>query len=257
MDPTNPTSPEVPVSEPEKKDGHWITIAAMALFVAASLIAVGFLYYQNQQLKNMLASYQTQATPTPAATKDPTVNWKTFQTSDFSLKYPDTLVASTSGERLTLYVKSATPDESEARIPLIAIGNKYKKSSGFVNLTQWVKSNTQLFQNLTKENEMTIENYKFLTFESDSGPSAYTIHYLIDYKENIYDFFVLIVGAHEGEGKQLSTYLPQILSTFNFLATPSTSPSATQKACTQEAKLCPDGSSVGRNGPNCEFTPCP
>jgi len=33
--------------------------------------------------------------------------------------------------------------------------------------------------------------------------------------------------------------------------------SLTQKACTQEAKLCPDGSAVGRSGPNCEFTPCP
>ena len=30
----------------------------------------------------------------------------------------------------------------------------------------------------------------------------------------------------------------------------------TQKACTQEAKICPDGLSVGRGGPNCEFTPC-
>ena len=29
------------------------------------------------------------------------------------------------------------------------------------------------------------------------------------------------------------------------------------KACTQEAKLCPDGSYVGRTGPNCEFTLCP
>jgi len=28
-------------------------------------------------------------------------------------------------------------------------------------------------------------------------------------------------------------------------------------ACTMEAKICPDGSSVGRTGPNCEFTPCP
>jgi len=28
-------------------------------------------------------------------------------------------------------------------------------------------------------------------------------------------------------------------------------------ACTQEAKLCPDGSAVGRTGPNCEFAPCP
>lgn len=28
-------------------------------------------------------------------------------------------------------------------------------------------------------------------------------------------------------------------------------------ACTQDAKLCPDGSSVGRVGPKCEFAPCP
>lgn len=28
-------------------------------------------------------------------------------------------------------------------------------------------------------------------------------------------------------------------------------------ACTKEAKLCPDGSSVGRTGPNCEFEECP
>ncbi|MDP3882770.1 MAG: hypothetical protein Q8Q48_01810 [Candidatus Staskawiczbacteria bacterium] len=28
-------------------------------------------------------------------------------------------------------------------------------------------------------------------------------------------------------------------------------------ACTLEAKICPDGSSVGRTGPNCEFAECP
>lgn len=30
-----------------------------------------------------------------------------------------------------------------------------------------------------------------------------------------------------------------------------------QKFCTQEAKLCPDGSYVGRTGPDCEFAACP
>jgi hypothetical protein len=30
-----------------------------------------------------------------------------------------------------------------------------------------------------------------------------------------------------------------------------------QTACTMEAKICPDGSSVGRTGPNCEFADCP
>ena len=30
-----------------------------------------------------------------------------------------------------------------------------------------------------------------------------------------------------------------------------------QQACTQEAMICPDGSAVGRTGPNCEFAACP
>jgi hypothetical protein len=29
------------------------------------------------------------------------------------------------------------------------------------------------------------------------------------------------------------------------------------KGCSQEAKICPDGSGVGRTGPNCEFAACP
>ena len=28
-------------------------------------------------------------------------------------------------------------------------------------------------------------------------------------------------------------------------------------ACTMEAKICPDGSAVGRSGPDCEFEKCP
>ena len=34
-------------------------------------------------------------------------------------------------------------------------------------------------------------------------------------------------------------------------------PEDTPKACTEEAKVCPDGSSVGRQGPDCEFAACP
>lgn len=33
--------------------------------------------------------------------------------------------------------------------------------------------------------------------------------------------------------------------------------SVSSKACTTEAKVCPDGSSVGREGPNCDFAACP
>lgn len=37
----------------------------------------------------------------------------------------------------------------------------------------------------------------------------------------------------------------------------STSTEDEQVVCTMDAKLCPDGSYVGRTGPNCEFAPCP
>jgi len=40
-----------------------------------------------------------------------------------------------------------------------------------------------------------------------------------------------------------------------FVSTRQISPSP--KACTQEAKLCPDGSYVSRTGPDCEFAECP
>jgi hypothetical protein len=45
-------------------------------------------------------------------------------------------------------------------------------------------------------------------------------------------------------------YLQDVLT--GFCDTP-----VTPVACTMEAKLCPDGSAVGRSGPNCEFAPCP
>jgi len=39
--------------------------------------------------------------------------------------------------------------------------------------------------------------------------------------------------------------------------TQNTPPANNTTACTMEAKICPDGSAVGRTGPNCEFAPCP
>lgn len=41
--------------------------------------------------------------------------------------------------------------------------------------------------------------------------------------------------------------------TYYFLANKSSKP----VVCTEEAKICPDGSAVGRTGPKCEFTACP
>lgn len=37
----------------------------------------------------------------------------------------------------------------------------------------------------------------------------------------------------------------------------SVTPNPEPVACTMDAMVCPDGSAVGRVGPNCEFAPCP
>lgn len=39
--------------------------------------------------------------------------------------------------------------------------------------------------------------------------------------------------------------------------TPTTTLNQNGTMCTMDAMLCPDGSYVGRSGPNCEFTACP
>ncbi|HKC04735.1 MAG TPA: hypothetical protein VKC54_02600 [Patescibacteria group bacterium] len=146
-------NPEIPTLTPEEinqkmelpeakiKNNHWITVLSMAAFVLLSLGVVAFLYYQNQQLKSMIANYQ--ATPTATPTNTP--------------------------------IESATPTPTCKPRPACL----------------------------------------------DAKPRC------------------LIPETNDMCPK----------------ATPTPTPIA--KACTMEAKLCPNGSYVGRTGPNCEFAPCP
>lgn len=48
-----------------------------------------------------------------------------------------------------------------------------------------------------------------------------------------------------------------VLALIFMVASVSCTKTPEQKACTLDAKVCPDGSAVGRAGPNCEFAPCP
>lgn len=63
-------------------------------------------------------------------------------------------------------------------------------------------------------------------------------------------FDVILPGFSEQAELILNTLSPKAI-------TPSPSQKTQGRMCTLEAKLCPDGSSVGRSGPNCEFAACP
>lgn len=54
----------------------------------------------------------------------------------------------------------------------------------------------------------------------------------------------------------LVLFLAVIASTIAFGAYRMAQPTKQLNQCTLEAKICPDGSSVGRIGPNCEFASC-
>src|SRR6185436_19079738 len=53
----------------------------------------------------------------------------------------------------------------------------------------------------------------------------------------------------------IAALLLAVLGAIVYVAAPR--PSSQPVACTMEAKICPDGSAVGRTGPNCEFAACP
>ncbi len=68
---------------------------------------------------------------------------------------------------------------------------------------------------------------------------------------------VLIVIGFIFIGGLISAYFMKQNSNNEIAAIPTPTPVKDQVACTQDAKQCPDGSYVSRQGPNCEFTKCP
>lgn len=69
-------------------------------------------------------------------------------------------------------------------------------------------------------------------------------------KKLLFAFSIVVLLAAGCSPKESTTGWPPINST-------TTPPNPGGIACTQEAKLCPDGSYVGRTEPNCEFAACP
>ncbi|MEK7639282.1 MAG: hypothetical protein AAB388_03935 [Patescibacteria group bacterium] len=55
------------------------------------------------------------------------------------------------------------------------------------------------------------------------------------------------------------SYVGRVAPNCEFAACPSTPPGRPSEpvVCTDDAKVCPDGTAVGRVGPNCEFAVCP
>lgn len=274
MDPINPiaeNSESLGNQNPEQQKmpsanrSSSITIVSMAIFVLMSLAVVGFLYYQNQQLKSMLAGYQTPApSPTLAATVDPTANWKIYINSiqNFTFKYDPSWILDKSGdnEKLNAQIK-LTRDKATIQIyanmdGIGGLGRDYQGTKMVIDGITLYEYKVANISNKTQTVGLTDTLNKSLGFFQQNG-KTYSI--TLTYPDSL---------DQTDEGSNLQREFNQILSTFKFIIPlpsiiPSKAPinigtpSGVTKACTMEAKICPDGSSVGRSGPNCEFAPCP
>lgn len=191
-----PQTSQIPESP---KNNNTITVVSMAIFVLLALGAVAFLYYQNQQLKGMLASYQTIPTPTSSATAlataDPTENWKTYTNSkaNYSFKYPEMWVDKTSDNDRDVGSFTIDIDGTEKMLGVIFSGEpdlENDKKNGGASKSFVISSN----------------KYLFITYVECQGPGC-------------------------GMGSKQLDIFNQVLSTFKFTeATKTATQSATPKA---------------------------
>lgn len=222
---TVPTTPEIPQVKIEKNNNFLVTLLSVLLLI--SVFIAGFFAYQTQNLVSELTKLQPTSTPIVEATPtpDPTVNWKTYTDNklNISFKYP---------EDLTIRMNENGVVE-------------------FLDAKDQFAFNFNGIQTLTR-NEF--NNYKFINPQEfiDLTGRKWKTHIIYtdvyNYEAVFDDSQTIKLLAFQGKTIDIQELANKILSTFKF-----TEP----VACTMEAKICPDGSSVGRSGPKCEFAACP
>lgn len=241
MEPTTPEIstpvPEIPSSNPKTPDRHWVTIASMALFVLLSLSAVVFLYYQNQQLKGMLARYQ--ATPTPISAPTPNPNQPVVTSPPAGTKVISPL-------KITGVVPAGWMFEGTFPIKLTdSTGKMIVQGNGKeVTPGSWQSGNPVDFTATLTFKTASTSGFLVLENDNPSGNPANS------------KTFKIPLGLNCSPRPACLDENPRcLIPETSDMCPPASTPAA--KACTQEAKICPDGSAVGRTGPNCEFAPCP
>ena len=269
-------TPEMPIP-PTPKKGNMITIVVVAVFILLALGIIAFLYYQNQQLKGMLSNSQTPvSSPAPI-----TVNLKTYTNTKFNFQFDYPNDWTTKEAKTDLWTNEIGDDLSVVSLwpitnksPLTPateneIGVQVIKVKPDTSLSTWVKARgdngkipskyftaTQINgNNAIKKDIVLTQDLLNTLYNGPAGPAVIGTRNI-----SVYiiwgDIIVSFTGISINNSQDFVASFDQILSTFKFLGASAT-PSASPVACTQEAKICPDGSSVGRTGPKCEFAACP
>ncbi|MEK7168498.1 MAG: hypothetical protein AAB778_00625 [Patescibacteria group bacterium] len=218
--------------QPVPKQSNFLVILLSILLIISCLIA-GFSAYQTQKLVKQLRVMGDELKPTPATTQTPTPTIpskfkQSYTNKEFTLEFP---TECTQGEKFIECKKDNLNISIDTR--LSGVGTSGRDEIKIINLngTEWERFS------------INAPNPLF---------SAYA--YIDDLNGNASNYFIAV--NYSQFSLEAQSYFEKILSTFKFIE-PVASSSPLPVACTMEAKICPDGSSVERNGPKCEFAPCP
>jgi hypothetical protein len=213
-----------------KQNNSVVTILSVLLLI--SVFIAGFFAYRTQSLVKEITKLRTPPVPviTATPTPDPTTDWKTYtdDTLNISFQYPG---------NLTFKILE----------------------NGVVNFLDSQNEFVFNFNGIQDFTELEFTNYKFIEPKEliDKMGRKWKTHLI--YAE-VYNYEAFSENSEkitqvsfQGKTKSVESLSNLILSTFKFIE-PVVSSSPV--VCTMDAKLCDDGSYVGRSGPKCEFAPC-
>lgn len=247
---------------PEKTNSFLVTLLSVLLLI--SVFIAGFFAYQTQSLVKELNTLKVVSTPNVAVSPspDPTANWKTYTNTELAVefKYPSDWSLTDTNQNGRVIFGPALDGLKVYTVTVEVNG----KANG-----QEISSYVTNLVNLANSGPMGGIRYDSKENVSISGQNGIVLHNVFAYDQNEERIYVIVndrayrisyPSGDENENilnpKENYDVVQQILSTFKFIQ-PTASTSPLPVACTMEAKICPDGSAVGRSGPNCEFAPCP
>lgn len=217
---TNPIPEPItpPVQLPKPKAKFPIMYLVLSLLSLLFLASTAFLYYQNIQLKSILATYQTSnASPTPTATIDLTADWETYTNSEngYSIKFPKTdyIRFVCPNEELTATKRGADNQTSPVMVTSCARDSRYDLETKTYISIQKEPEETKYYDIVKKDVQMggvlgKLYIHTFTNIEDGPYPKWFAIA-LVNKNNKTYEIYF--------SDKEKLDLFNQILSTFKFL----------------------------------------
>lgn len=258
-----------PLEPTKNKGGNFLTVF-LSILLLISVVIAGLFAYQTQKLVKEIIKLQFTPSPPastePSSTIDPTIDWKTYtiNLNNLTFKYPsDKEVFADINSLIELRADKEYWIAYEGTDQIFLDISLYKSTKNPIDW--WTSEGKNKFENLATmlekySNPPTDINLKYevhnitiagkealaVTISSNfESPHTPKINNLIIFQNQGY----ITTAAYHEISKGSLELSSQILSTFKIIDS--------GRGCPADAKLCPDGSVVGRSGINCEFAPCP